>query len=240
MKKLCLLHTTDQFVEMMSEPFTRPFLKENPDIESFDIADSSLIEETKKAGYATPSVARRMFRYMMAAVDAGADAILVTCTSVNTMTKRIRDWIPIPVLSIEEPVAKLAVEKGTRIGILSSVATSAVPVQTTIQQCAVSAGKNITTEISVADGAFEALTNGDRALHDETIRTALKQLVPKVDMVVFAQFSMALVKHPSYPVPVLKFGRISYDAAREAMYHPEKAKTEEMSFQNEGGSQCAR
>ena len=31
--KLCTLHTTDKFMEMMSDPFTKPFLKDNPDIE---------------------------------------------------------------------------------------------------------------------------------------------------------------------------------------------------------------
>jgi len=127
------------------------------------------------------------------------------------------------------------VEKGTKIGILSSVVTSAIPVQDTILQYAASAGKDITTEISVADGAFEALTNGDRDLHDEKVRTALEQLVPKVDVVVFAQFSMALVKHPAYPVPVLKFGWACYDAAKRAIYHPEKAKAEEASSQKGGG-----
>ena len=35
--KLCTLHTTDKFMEMMSDPFTKPFLKDNPDIEQFDI-----------------------------------------------------------------------------------------------------------------------------------------------------------------------------------------------------------
>ena len=205
-------------MEMMSDPFTKPFIKDNPDIEYFDIADSSLIAETKKAGYATPEVARRMYRYMMAAVDAGADAILITCTSINTVTKKIRDMIPIPVIGIEEPVAKLAVEKGTRIGILSSVATSAVPVQNTIKEYAASVGKEVDTRIVVADGAFKALIGGNRPLHDEKVRQALETLVKDVDVVVFAQMSMALVEHPDYDIPVLKFGRISYEAAKEAMY----------------------
>lgn len=82
------------------------FLKDNPDIEQFDITDSSLIVETQKAGYATPAVARRMYNYFMGAVEAGADAILVTCTSVNTVTKKIRDMIPVPVISVEEPGSK--------------------------------------------------------------------------------------------------------------------------------------
>ena len=29
--KLCTLHTTDKFMEMMSDPFTKPFLKDNPE-----------------------------------------------------------------------------------------------------------------------------------------------------------------------------------------------------------------
>ena len=70
----------------------------------------------------------------------------------------------------------------------------------------------------VADGAFEALIGGNRPLHDEKVRQALETLVKDVDVVVFAQMSMALVEHPDYDIPVLKFGRISYEAAKEAMY----------------------
>lgn len=215
--KLCTLHTTDKFMELMSNPFTKPFLADNPDVEGLDIADSSLIAETQAAGYATPAVKRRMYNYMMSAVDAGADAILVTCTSVNTVTKTIRDMIPVPVISIEEPVAKKAVESGTKIGILSSLATSAEPVKATILEAAAAAGKEVEASIEVADGAFEALMSGDRALHDEKVREALDKLAERVDVVVFAQISMALVEHKEYPIPVLKFGRLSYDAAKEAM-----------------------
>ena len=222
--KLCTLHTTDKFMEMMSDPFTKPFLADNPDIEGMDIADSSLIAETQAAGYATPSVARRMYNYMMCAADAGADAILVTCTSVNTVTKAIRNLIPIPVVGIEEPVAQRAVEIGGKIGILSSLATSAKPVENSILEAAKEAGKEVQTEICVADGAFEALMSGDRALHDEKVRIALDKLVKEVDVVVFAQMSMALVEHPEYDIEVLKFGRLSYDAVKKLMIERKEGK----------------
>ncbi|MGB8455673.1 MAG: aspartate/glutamate racemase family protein [Anaerocolumna sp.] len=216
--KLCTLHTTDKFMELMSDPFTKPFLKEHPEIEQMDIADSSLIKETQEAGYPTPAVARRMYNYMMCAADAGADAILVTCTSVNTVTKLVRTMIPIPVISIEEPVAQSAVKAGKKIGILSSLATSAQPVKQTILEEAAKAGAEAGVSIRVADGAFEALMEGNRELHDEKVREALAELVKEVDVVVFAQISMALVEHPEYEIPVLKFGRLSYEAAREAMF----------------------
>ncbi len=214
--KLCTLHTTDQFMEMMSDPFTKPFLADHPDITQMDIADSSLIKETQAAGGPTPSVKRRMLSYMLCAADAGADVILVTCTSVNSVTKTVRDMVPIPVISVEEPVAQLAVEKGKTIGILSSLATSAEPVKATILEKAREAGKEVDVRIQVADGAFEALTSGNRPLHDDKVREALAKLVREVDVVVFAQMSMALVEHPEYDVPVLKFGRVCYEAAREA------------------------
>ena len=220
--KLCTLHTTDKFMEMMSNPFTKPFLKDNPEIEQMDITDSSLIVETQKAGGVTPAVARRMYNYMMSAVDAGADAILVTCTSVNSITKTMRSMIPIPVISVEEPVAEQAVKAGKKIGILSSVATSAEPVKQTILEKAAEAGKEVEVEIIVSDGAFDALNAGDRPLHDDKVRAALEKLVSQVDVVVFAQMSMALVEHPEYDIPVLKFGRISYDAAKEAMLKNQK------------------
>lgn len=215
--KLCTLHTTDKFMEMMSDPFTKPFLKDNPDIEQMDITDSSLIVETQKNGGVTPAVARRMYNYFMCAADAGADAILVTCTSVNSITKQMRPFVPIPVISVEEPIAEKAVASGKKIGILSSVATSAQPVKQTILEKAAEAGKEVEVEIIVAEGAFDALNAGDRALHDDKVRAALAELANKVDVVVFAQMSMALVEHPEYDVPVLKFGRMSYDAAKEAM-----------------------
>ncbi len=215
--KLCTLHTTDKFMDMMSNPFTKPFLKDNPDIEQMDIADSSLIVETQANGGPTPAVKRRMYNYFMCAADAGADAILVTCTSVNSITKSVRDMIPIPVISVEEPVAQKAVATGKRIGILSSLATSAEPVKQTILEKAAEAGKEVEIKIQVADGAFDALNAGDRPLHDDKVRAALAKLVNEVDVVVFAQMSMALVEHPEYDIPVLKFGRLSYDAAKEAM-----------------------
>lgn len=217
MMKLCTLHTSDKFIELMSDPFTKPFLAQHPELEQMDIADSSLIQETQAAGYATSAVTRRMYAYMMAAVEAGADGILVTCTSVNTATKALRPMIPIPVIGIEEPVAQKAVELGLKIGVLSSLATSARPVEASILESARAAGKKVEVSIEVADGAFDALMSGDRARHDEKVREALELLSDRVDVIVFAQMSMALVAHKNYDIPVLKFGLLSYEAALQAM-----------------------
>lgn len=215
--KLCTLHTSDKFMELMTIPFTKPFLELHPELSQLDIADSSIIIETQANGGPTPAVARRMYSYLLAAVDAGADCVLVTCTSVNSITKQLRGMLSIPVVSIEEPVAAEAVAAGSRIGILSSVATSARPVRDTILEMAAAAGREVDVSSVVADGAFEALMSGDRELHDDKIRQALAKLVTEVDVVVFAQLSMALVKHQEYDVPILKLGLSGYEAAYQAV-----------------------
>jgi Asp/Glu/hydantoin racemase len=204
-------------MELMTIPFTKPFLELHPELSQLDIADSSIIVETQANGGPTPAVARRMYSYLLAAVDAGADCVLVTCTSVNSITKQLRGMLSIPVVSIEEPVAAEAVAAGSRIGILSSVATSARPVRDTILEMAAAAGREVEVSSVVADGAFEALMSGDRELHDDKIRQALAKLVTEVDVVVFAQLSMALVKHQEYDVPILKLGLSGYEAAYQAM-----------------------
>ena len=53
-------------------------------------------------------------------------------------------------------------------------------------------------------------------LHDEKVRAALAKLVDRVDVVVFAQMSMALVEHPEYDVPVFKFGRLSCQCCKRS------------------------
>ena len=141
----------------------------------------------------------------------------MTCTSVNAATKLIRKMIPIPVISIEEPVARIALTKGRRIGILSSLATSSEPVRQTIMEQAALTGQPAAVQMMVADGAFEALMANNRPLHDELVRTALARLADEVDVVVFAQLSMALVEHPALAIPVLKFGRLSYEEAWQAI-----------------------
>lgn len=215
--KLCTLHTTDKFVSLMSEPFTRPFLLQHPHLTHMDIADSSLIEDTKKADGVTAAVTRRMLLYMQAALEAKADGILVTCTSVNSATKYLRPLLPIPVMSIEEAAAEEAVMAGSRIGILSSLATSAEPVKQTIVEIADQRNVSLEVKMQVADGAFEALMSQDRALHDQLIQQTLADLIETVDVVIFAQISMALCDHPDYGKPVLKLGQSGYEAILRAM-----------------------
>lgn len=194
-KTLYTINTVNNFMDIIYNPFGKPFADANPDIQVYNIMDDSLLSDTRKYNGMTPTIASRMLNYAKAAEASGADGIIVTCTSVNHATKFIRPFMNIPMINIEEPVAELAAINGKRIGVLGTIPTSPGAISWEIEEKAAEIGKEIEIVPIVVDGAFDVLCSGDREKHDEMVCTALYQLSKQVDCVVFAQISMSLLKH---------------------------------------------
>ncbi|WP_292486295.1 hypothetical protein [Mesorhizobium sp.] len=65
-------------------------------------------------------------------------------------------------------------------------------------------GKDVAIDDVLVEGAFQLLAGGDVEAHDAQIRLALEELSQKVDVVVFAQASMAhAVRGTAHSLPVL-------------------------------------
>lgn len=216
-KKLYTINTVNNFMDIIFGPFGKPFAEANPDIAVFNIMDDSLLKDTLSAGQMTPVVASRMLNYAKAAEASGADGVIVTCTSVNEATKFIRPLLSIPIINIEEPVAEMAVQKGTKIGVLATLPTSPAAIGRVIKEKAAEAGKEITIVNSVVDGAFDVLCSGDRAKHDEMVCEALYKLAKEVDVIAFAQISMSLLKHDEVDVPICKIGASGFEKIKALM-----------------------
>ena len=150
-------------------------------------------------------------------VKNGADAAMVTCTSVNEAAAYARRFSQIPVLNIDEPVARMAVAAGTRIGVLATLPTSPKATIRLLETEAARQGKAITTVPLVAEGAYDILIAGDRAKHDEMVNDALFRLAKQVDVITFAQISMSLVPHGDCGVPLFKIGRSGFDEVKQLM-----------------------
>lgn len=217
MKKLFLIHTINKFMDIIYNPFALPFLKENPDIEIKNICDDSLLSDTIAAGQVTNEVAMRILNYTNSAAIAGADAVMVTCTSVNEAAKYARRFASIPVFNIDEPVAKEAVSKGKKIGVLATLPTSPKATIRLLQEEAQLLSKNIETIPVVVEGAFDILVAGDRKKHDEMVQEALFKLAKQVDVITFAQISMSLVPHEDPGIPVLKIGKSGFEEAKRLL-----------------------
>jgi len=216
-KKLFLIHTVNQFRGMIYEPFALPFQEDNPDVEIYNIMDDTLLRETLDNGAITAGVRSRILNYAKSAVEAGADCIMCTCTSVNEAAKYARLFLPVPFFNIDEPVARETVAKGKKIGILATIPTSPKGTARLLKEEAVKQGKEIDIVVKVADGAFEALTSGDAAKHDEMVTKALFELAEEVDTIIFAQISMSKLVHEDPGVPVFKIGRSGFDEAKKIL-----------------------
>ena len=216
-KLLYTINTVNNFMDIIFNPFGKPFAEANPDIEVYNIMDDSLLVDTRKYSGMTPTIASRMLNYAKAAEASGADGVICTCTSVNHATKMIRPLLTIPMINIEEPVAEMAAKSGKRIVVMGTIPTSPGAISWEIEEKAAEMGKEIEIVPVVVDGAFDVLCAGDRDKHDEMVCEALYKLSKEVDCIAFAQISMSLLKHEPVDVPLFKIGASGFDKIKELM-----------------------
>lgn len=188
-KRLGLVHTSATLV-----PVFAALCKEKlPNVEVFNIADDSLVRGIREAGSLTATIARRVAGYLESAELAGADYIMVTCSSIGPAVEAGAKLMGVPVLRVDQPMADKAVATGKRIGVIATLSTTLEPTADLIQRRAAMAGKQIELTSKLVEGAFEALMAGDGATHDTKVAAALRELLQQVDVVVLAQASMARV-----------------------------------------------
>jgi aspartate/glutamate racemase len=217
-KKLFLVHTVNSFMDMIYEPFGVPFAEANEDIEIYNIMDDTLLKETRDNEGITTGVRSRILNYAKSAAEAGADCVMVTCTSVNEAAKYARKFSPVPIFNIDEPVARETVKNGKKIGVLATLPTSPKGTVRLLNEEAKRQGKEIEIVTKVADGAFDALVAGDVEKHDEMVTKALFELAKEVDTITFAQISMSKLKHDDPGVPIYKIGASGFEEAKRIMF----------------------
>lgn len=212
MKRIYTINTVNNFMEIIYQPFGLPFAEAHKDsVEFYNIMDDSLLKDTLAAGKVTDKVADRMVRYALAAEASGADAVLVTCTSVNDGVKAIRENVKIPAINIAEPTALEAMNTGKRIGVLGTLPTSPAAIGGIINYVAEKEGKEVELVPYVVDGAFDILCAGDRDKHDEMVNEGLLKLAKDVDAIVFAQISMSMLNQLPVDIPVCKIGTAGFE-----------------------------
>jgi len=188
-KTLGLVHTSATLV-----PVFAALCKEKlPNVSTFNIADDSLVKGIIASGSLTPQIARRVASYLESAELAGADYILVTCSSIGPAVEAAAKLIGVPVLRVDQPMADRAVQTGKRVGVIATLRTTLEPTADLISRRAHLAGKSLELTARLCEGAFDALMSGDAAAHDTKVAAALKELSAQVDVIVLAQASMARV-----------------------------------------------
>jgi Asp/Glu/hydantoin racemase len=218
-KKLAVLHT----VAGLTSTFQQLCTELMPEVEIYHVVDESLLRNTIREGAPSPATYRRLMSYLRGAEEAGADSVLVTCSSMGPCVEAARPMIGIPVIRVDEPMAEKAVQSGMRIGVAATLATTLKPTAELIERKAALTGEKHTITSKLCEGAFEAVVSGDTSTHDRIVSQCLRELDTNTDVIVLAQASMARVLDTMKPgemhVPVLSSPRLGVQYMKQFLDH---------------------
>ncbi|UFU08164.1 aspartate/glutamate racemase family protein [Ruania halotolerans] len=123
----------------------------------------------------------------------GADAVLITCSSIGETVSSAADEVSIPVLRVDAAMAEQARDLASagvyhRIAALATFTSTLGPTQRLLEAVA---GAGIEVTADVVAGAADAKAAGDAAGHDAAILAAAQRVATRADVIVIAQASMA-------------------------------------------------
>lgn len=191
MKTVFAVHTAFALIE----PTKHLFAELLPDVRLINMADESLIQDVIQAGSVPPAVAKRLVSYYWAGIDAGADLIFNTCSSVGEIADLARPLLPVPIVKIDDAMTVEAVNSAESIGVLATVPTTLAPTIRLVQTKAAQMNKTVAVVDGLAEGAFQALMSGDAATHDRLILETGQRVAAEADMLILAQGSMARMEN---------------------------------------------
>ncbi|MFI7300690.1 aspartate/glutamate racemase family protein [Streptomyces sp. NPDC050121] len=187
---IAVLHTSLLFVD--ADSVINEYLSElAPDARVLHFVDSDVLAAVVRDGEVSPASTQRMVHLAQAAQAAGADVIFSACSSVGPAIDVARRLVSVPIVKIDDAMAASAVETADAIGVLATVPTTLLPTRALVEEKARAAGRDITVQERLCEGAFSVLMSGDRDGHDAMVLDGARALAKEVDVIVLAQASMA-------------------------------------------------
>lgn len=187
MKTVAAVHTGVFMVDLIKGLFAEIL----PGTKLINIVDDSIVAEAVKAGRVTPAIARRLISYYQAGVDAGADLIFNTCSSVGEVSELGAQQLQVPMFRIDVPMAIRAVESANSIGVLATLPTTLGPTVRLVKAQSTRLEKPVKILEGLAEGAFDKFMAGDSAGHDQMILDTAVRIADQVDIFILAQASMS-------------------------------------------------
>jgi Asp/Glu/hydantoin racemase len=178
-------------------------LGEDAGLRRVHVADAWLLQTARREGV-TDAVRAAVLAHVQHLVAVGAEAVLVTCSSIGEAAEEAAAEVEVPVLRVDPPMAadavRIAAAGRGRIAVLATLDSTLGPTGRLVERAA--GGAPVTVTATVVPGAAERADAGDRAGADALIATAVREA--DADVVVLAQASMAGAAAASgVDVPVL-------------------------------------
>ncbi|WP_129339559.1 aspartate/glutamate racemase family protein, partial [Cellulomonas endophytica] len=187
-----LVHT----VPALAARFDADLAAADPGLRRLHVVDGGLLADAV-AGGVTPAVEAALGAHVRHLVAAGADAVLVTCSSVGEAAERAAAAVPVPVVRVDAAMAEEAVAAATapgargRVAVLATLGSTLGPTGRLVERAVARAGADVAVAASVVPGAAEARAAGDEARADALVGEAVAAAAADADVVVLAQASMA-------------------------------------------------
>jgi aspartate/glutamate racemase len=217
MKTVAAIYTAISIID----PVKAIFRELMPGHRLVNIYDDSLVPDIIQAtDGAVTGVRRRLLSYCQSSEDMGADLILSTCSSMGDIVGQIQAFVRVPILRIDEPMVRQAVEQGSSIAVLATVDTTLAPTNRLLRSTAEKLGKRVEIVEGLAEGALQALNEGKAERHDEILMQAARAVADRADVILLAQGSMARMREAIAAAtgkPVLISLRSGLLAVRDAL-----------------------
>ena len=216
-KTLGIIHAINLTIRAI-EPFIEQYI---PEVSVMHLCDDTIQRDNISAGVGVIPK-RNYFKFAQYAhnlEEAGADMILLACSTFNYAAELARPMIDIPIMQIDRPMMELAVRQGTRVGMLATLATTVPSSERLLRIVAAEQKKPVEITTVLREEAFKAIQKGDAATHNAMLLEEIDKLSGKVDVIVMAQLSMsALAPQLNHTrVPVYNSGSTCFARLRELL-----------------------
>jgi Asp/Glu/hydantoin racemase len=198
-RTVAFLHTADVHVATFSGLLSEVA----PGAKEVHLVDAELLSDARRHGLDAGIEARVLARLRELAV-CEPGAIVCTCSTLSGSAERLAQKIETPVVRIDRPMAEGAVAYGGRVALVVAIDSTLAPTRQLFEECAASAGRDVTLVDAPCLDAWERFEAGDHDGYLARIARHVRGLADDVDIVVLAQASMAsaadLVRDLSIPV----------------------------------------
>lgn len=213
-RTLSFLHTSPVYV-----PTFRTLLANlGPEIPARHVVDESLLGDAHSAGNITLELRKRIEGTLRAIEDLGATVVVCTCPTIGAVVEELNGSTSAILLRVDRPMAQEAVERGSRIVVAATLATTLAPTRELISSAACQAHKSVEVIDLLCDKAWAYFEQGDLQAYLQEVAHQIQDAASQGDVIVLAQASMARASefYADLPVPVLNSPRSGLLAAIQA------------------------
>ena len=188
--KIGVIHAAASAVQ----PLEQVFHEMAPEAMVDNHLNEDMLKEAEKNGV-SPKALRMFAKEVFQAADEGADGIIVACSVFCSSLDVVCPFLSVPVIAVDDPALHIAVQRGGKIGILATTASSAPACAAKLDKIAEETGTVLDYAFGIVPEALTALKNGDGETHDRLLIQKAQELAEQGCTTLFlSQVSMARAK----------------------------------------------